>query len=274
MLYDGTCVDHCPDKYEANNATVNQCILVGLICPDGFHINSAGDGCIPNEFECDPGYEINSKNTACIPAPGSPVPFPFFFLSICLSLVVLGSYMKERIETKVCTCLIFLIGGWEILEYALIAIYSFRLEEDIYIAGYLAGLGLIALIGSNLAFAFYYLRQTMGDRGYADWIRLFPVTQCLLPLLVGLVNLKLVRFVFSGFFGMENCLAQFDKPMTSIHGYLKMLTLFQCIFAYAPIFLADLIIISRVGWGHQILVLAIETFLLQILMMILIWIEF
>lgn len=226
LLFDGTCVDHCPDKYEANDAAVNQCILVGLICPEGFHINTAGDGCIPNEFECEPGYEINKKNTACIPAPGSPVPFPFLFMSVCLALVVLGSYMKERTETKVCTCLIFLIGGWEILEYFLIGVYSFRLEDDIYIAGYLAFLGLMALIASNLAFAYYYLKHTMADRAYADWIRLFPTTKCLLPIFVGAFNLKLVRFVFSGFFGMEHCLAQFDNPKSAIHQQLKMLTLF------------------------------------------------
>mgnify|MGYP006907043893 CR=1 FL=1 len=38
--------------------------------------------------------------------------------------------------------------------------------------------------------------------------------------------------------------------------------------------MADLIIISKVGWGHQILVLAIESFLLMIVMMVLIWLEF
>jgi hypothetical protein len=53
-----------------------------------------------------------------------------------------------------------------------------------------------------------------------------------------------------------------------------MLTVFQCVFAYVPIFLADLLIILRVGWGHQILVLAIETFLLQILIIWLTYLEF
>jgi hypothetical protein len=52
LLYDNTCIDNCPDKFEPNNATNNQCILVGLICPDGFHVNAAGTGCIPNTFEC------------------------------------------------------------------------------------------------------------------------------------------------------------------------------------------------------------------------------
>lgn len=58
-LYNTTCVQYCPEKYEPNNST-RQCILVGLICPSGFTVNEAGDGCIPNLFECPNGYEINS----------------------------------------------------------------------------------------------------------------------------------------------------------------------------------------------------------------------
>jgi len=51
LLYNTTCVQYCPDKYEENIAT-GQCILVGLICPEGFYVNEAGNGCVPIEFEC------------------------------------------------------------------------------------------------------------------------------------------------------------------------------------------------------------------------------
>jgi hypothetical protein len=97
LLYDNTCVDNCPDKFEPNNATINQCILVGLICPDGFHVNAPGTGCVPNTFECQPGFMINDKNTACIPVPGTPVPFPFLLFTISMIIVVFGSFLKERI---------------------------------------------------------------------------------------------------------------------------------------------------------------------------------
>ncbi len=97
LLYDGKCVDHCPDFFEPNNATINQCIRVGLICPDGFYVNSAGIGCVPNTFECKPGYMINDKNTACIPIPGTPVPFPFLLLAISMIIVVSGSFLKEKV---------------------------------------------------------------------------------------------------------------------------------------------------------------------------------
>jgi hypothetical protein len=39
---------------------------------------------------------INKLRTACVPAPGFPVPFPFIFLSVCLGLMVIGSYIKDK----------------------------------------------------------------------------------------------------------------------------------------------------------------------------------
>ena len=114
-MYKSTCVDHCPEKYEPNNATINQCILVGLICPAGFYVNAAGEGCVPNDFQCSKGYEINAAKTACIPAPGTPVPFPFFFMTVCIYLVVTGSNLKDKHSTKFTTCLIMLIGSMELL---------------------------------------------------------------------------------------------------------------------------------------------------------------
>jgi hypothetical protein len=101
-----------------------QCVYEGLICPEGFRVNDAGDGCIPILFECPEGYIINQQLTACVPAPGSIVPFPFLFLSACLSILVVGSYIKDKFFTKVKTCLIALLGMQEILIYGLMVCYA------------------------------------------------------------------------------------------------------------------------------------------------------
>ena len=74
-------------------------------------MKEAGEACIPNEIECDEGYIVNKARTACIPAPGSPIPFPFLILTLILCLIVLGSYIKDKISTKVLSCLIALIGA-------------------------------------------------------------------------------------------------------------------------------------------------------------------
>lgn len=101
---------------------------MGLLCPDGFSVNTSGDGCIPTKFDCKDGYQINETKTACVPSPGSPVPFPFILLSIFLCFLVLGGYLKDKFATKVPTNLIVLIGASETIMYILMIGYSIALE--------------------------------------------------------------------------------------------------------------------------------------------------
>ena len=80
--------------------------------------------------------------------------------------------------------------------------------------------------------------------------------------------------MFSGFFGLDHCQAVFDDTNTSTYRNLRMLSLVQLVFVYAPIFVVDVYIFFAVGWGHQLLVVAIETFILQLLMLYLTLEEF
>lgn len=258
-LYNKTCIDHCPSKFEPNGEEPNQCILVGLICPEGFHINDEGDGCIPNTFECKEGYEINDKNTACIPIPGTPIPFPFIFMGICMSLAVAYSKLKESKNTKVYTSLIMFLGSFELLQYLLMAIWSVGLEQ--FTAAGLSFLAFFLLLFTNIAFTFMYRRSVLSDSAFKNWIRIYKKTKCLLPVLTALINFKLIRFVISGFYGMENTEAVFKNPQFTIHRPLKFVTYFKYVFVYIPVFIADILIMSNLEWGHQLSVLAIETFI-------------
>ena len=89
-----------------------------------------------------------------MPVPGSPIPFPFLIASIFVSFLVLGSYLKEKFFTKVYTCLISIIGAFEMVMYALIVGLSYNSEE--YAIAALSAVGLVALAISNVAFTFYY----------------------------------------------------------------------------------------------------------------------
>jgi hypothetical protein len=259
-LYNKTCLDHCPLMYEPNGEEPNQCILVGLICPEGFHVNDLGDGCIPNQFECKVGYEINDKNTACIPLPGTPIPFPFLFFGICMTLVVAYSKLKESKNTRVITSLIMFLGAFELLQYLLMGIQSIVLEQ--YAAGGLCFLGFFLMIGTNIGFTVMYKRSILGDVAFKNWIRIYNKTRILIPILCCLINFKFIRFVFSGFMGLENTEAVFKNPQFSIHRPLKFVTYFKYVFVYGPIFIADILILINLEWGHQLSVLAIETFIM------------
>mmetsp|Transcript_43828 Transcript_43828/g.42324 ORF Transcript_43828/g.42324 Transcript_43828/m.42324 type:complete len:385 (+) Transcript_43828:1678-2832(+) len=272
LLFNTTCIQYCPLKYEANNET-GQCVLVGLICPTGFSINEAGDGCIPTEIECRDGYMINTGRTACIPEPGFPVPFPFIILSICFVIIVLGSYIRDKFFTKVVTCLIALVGTQEILIYILMVGYAFQLEQ--YVASILALVALIMLVVSNLAFFIYYRRDILKkDAAFFKWCRMYPRTSTILPKVALVLNFKLIKMLYSGFFGQESCLAQFDEPKAHFLQPLRMITYFSFVFVYVPIIVADAFIYIQVEWGYQLLVLAIESLILAIFIMVLTVIEF
>lgn len=70
--------------------------MVGLICPDGFFVNDAGNGCVPYEYDCEDGYHINLRETACVPIPGSIISYPFLILTTFMVLLTFGSYIKDN----------------------------------------------------------------------------------------------------------------------------------------------------------------------------------
>ncbi len=262
MLYNATCVQYCPLKYKADNET-RQCVFEGLICPAGFHINEAGNGCIPNEFECPPGYMINQQKTACVPKPGSIVPFPFLFLSACLAILVLGSYIKDKFFTKVNTNLIALIGMQELLLYGITVCYAGATK--VWGAFVLSGIAFIMLITSNVIFYVIYKKEIINDQAYAKWCRMYPKTEKYVVLLTLLVNFKSIKIIYSGFYGLESCLAQFEDPMRNFFRPMRMITYFSFVFVYIPIIASSIIIFLQVAWGYQLLILGIEALILAIL---------
>lgn len=55
---------------------------------------------------------------------------------------------------------------------------------------------------------------------------------------------------------------------------MRILTYFSFIFVYLPILAADVLILMQVGWGYQIFILAIESGVLALLIMVLTILEF
>ena len=158
------------------------------------------------------------------------------------------------------------------MEYGLIAVFTAQLGY--IMASLLAWIAFLMLIGSNIAFSIQFWRQARKDKYYREWSKHHPRTALLIPILSAILNFKNIRFLFSGLFGLQNTKAQFHKPHNAIHKHLLMVTHFHLVFVYGAIFFADFIIIISTRWGHQLLVLAIETTLLQALMIYLMLQEF
>lgn len=116
---------------------------------------------MPNLFECPEGYEINDTKTACVPSPGECVPFPFIIGAVFMSLLVLGSYLKDNQVTKVLTNLICLIGGFEIFIYCFMVGFAIYLEE--WLIFLLTLFGLVSLMGCNIMYFVYYKKEIDED---------------------------------------------------------------------------------------------------------------
>ena len=189
-----------------------------------------------------------------------------------LCLLVLGSYLKDKHFTKVISNLIALIGSLEIIMYLIMIIHSYALEE--YGAMALCLIGFLSLIATNILFTAYYRQQTLvKDQVFVKWIHFFPKTQTWLPLLALLVNFKFSKMLYSGFYGLESTMARFGRHKQFF--FLQRLTAyFSFVFCYGFIYIADIVILARVDWGYQLSILAIESLILQTLIIILIILEF
>ena len=119
-------------------------------------------------------------------------------------------------------------------------------------------------VTANIVFYLIYKKEIVHDPTFSKWCRMYPKTERYISLLALLVNFKSIKLLYSGFYGLESCLAQFEDPLRNFFRPMRMLTYFSFIFVYLPIIAADVLIFMQVEWGYQLLILAIESFILAI----------
>ena len=125
-----------------------------------------------------------------------------------MSLIVYGSYLKEKFFTKVYTSLICLIGSFEVLMYVLMVGFSAAAKE--WLVFTLSSIGLASLIVSNVIFSVYFKREVASkDLVFQKWSYFYPKTKRLLPIACLLINFKCAKIVYSGLYGLESCMAKF-----------------------------------------------------------------
>ena len=88
-------------------------------------------------------------------------------------------------------------------------------------------------------------------------------------------NFKLIKFFYNGFFGLESCQASFENPTKTFFPYMQRVTYFGYIFAYTIVIASDItVFVYLKEWGYQLFVLAIESIIITLLLMILTYFEF
>lgn len=189
-----------------------------------------------------------------------------------MSLLVLGSYIKDKFTTKVITNLVALIGTLEVFMYGLMVIFAYIQSQ--WLIMFVTIGGMIGLFISNAIWVCWYRQQVLNfDDDHKKWLFFFPRTKTGLPTCCLLINFKICKMFYSGFYGLESTMAKFGTPQT-FYRIMRTATFFSWIFCYVPIFIADALILIKIKWGYQLLILAIETAVLQTFSILLTLIEF
>jgi hypothetical protein len=77
--------------------------------------------------------------------------------------------------------------------------------EELWAAFGLCFVACIMLVTSNVIFFVIYKKDIMNDETFSKWTRLFPKSQKLLTMASVFNNFKTIKFLYSGFFGLESC---------------------------------------------------------------------
>ncbi|CAI2377119.1 unnamed protein product [Moneuplotes crassus] len=265
-----TCVTSCPSDFSVDISDTTRCILEGLQCPFGYSIDSSGTQCEPSSVVCRSGYKVNNEKTKCIPEPGSTIPFPFFIVFIVMAIVIAIGSLVHR-QQMITTCLIKAIAILEI-PYLIVQIYS-----AVYISSWGICIGtiiaLVVLIAIDIVFYIIYSASVVKDNAYKHWKDKYRCATQTISVLSLLMNFKIFRCLYSKFYGVTTFNAPFERS-TLFYRPLVVMTIIYLLFVLIPIIIVDIVTFYFVEWGYQLLIVAIESFVFSILMIILSFIEF
>ena len=265
-----TCVTSCPSGFTIDSTDKTRWVLAGLQWAFGYKIDASGTACEPSSVVWNSGYTLNSEKTKCIPEPGPIAPFPFLIAYAIFIVVVLIGYIKNR--TEMITT--WLIKGIAILEipYYIIQIYSAA-----YISswGIMIGtiIALIILIVWNIVFYIVYLLYVVKDHAFKHWKDKYKCTSRTISITSLIVNFKLFRSFYSKFYGLNTFHAPFEKS-TIFYRPFVIMNIIYMLLCLTPIIIVDIVAFYFIQWGYQLLIVAIESFIFSIALIILSLIEF
>lgn len=62
-------------------------------------------------------------------------------------------------------------------------------------------------VTANIIFYLIYQKEVKHDPTFAKWCRMYPKTERYVGLLALFLNFKSIKLLYSGFYGLESCLA-------------------------------------------------------------------
>ena len=270
MFANFTCVTSCPTGFVIDLDDSTRCVLEGLRCPFGYEIDQSGTACEPSLVVCASGYKVNDERTKCIPEPGTIVPFPFFIIFLLMFIVILIGYIKNR-QQMLTTTTIAAISIFEIPMY-IVQIYSADYISSYGImTGTIIALSLLILI--NVVFFIVYYASVVRDTAFKHWIDKYKKSTTTMAILSLIVNFKIFRYLYSKFFGATLFHAPFDRNTLFYRPFIIM-NIIYLLLVLTPIIIVDIVTFYFIEWGYQLLIVAIESFVFSLVIIILSLIEF
>ena len=221
VLYQNDCIESWPLKYSSQG---NVWVYVGLVCPTDYELNSDKTSWVPTKLTCKSGYQLNSSGNEWIPNPTGIVPFPFIFLIICFSLIVIAGRIKSA-SSKWISNFIALFGMVE--PGIMITMIASCIPIMEYISAILAAAALIIHYLINIIMFIYFRKVTLKDVEFARWIRSFRKTKIALSVFSILFSFRMYKLFYSAIFGLDNCMARFENSEKALMKIQKWLSVVQ-----------------------------------------------
>ena len=252
-LYQNQWISHWPLKYE-NKSKV--WVYVGLVWPTNYEPNSNQDSWVPIQKTCTGDKVLNSDQTQCIPKPGNVVPFPFLFVALWFILLVIAGKIKDKQRNKIIGNLIPLLGLIETPWLLILAITAAFVEGWIIFS--IALFAYFVSISLNILMYILFKRFTIPDSDFWYYAKRYPKTAATLPFLWLIWNFRILKFFYSGFFGLDTWMLVLSNSEQIFMKYFRRVIISSFVFVHIPAYIAWGVGFATLIWGYQALVESIE----------------
>lgn len=111
------------------------------------------------------------------------------------------------------------------------------------------------------------------DSSFKHWLQRYETISVIVPVLILVINFKIIRVFICKFMELPAFNAQFTNPET-IYRPMLYITVLSIVTYITPLIIVDIIAFFSITWGFQLLINCIESLILTIALLILTMIEF
>lgn len=117
----------------------------------------------------------------------------------------------------------------------------------------------------------YYQEKDIEDRGFNRWVDAYDRTATTIQWVALIITFKVYRLTYSYFMGRKQFLVLYQKKKFKKHTIC--ITIMSQFLVELPLIIADVVALSSLPWGEQLILTVIDTMIIAIFLIILEFIE-